>query len=597
MEDGSFMRLKYISLAYTLPASITESIGFSNIQVSVSGQNLLTFTPYTGLDPEFNNANIFERGFDFGAFPNTKMYSLGIQLGFQTIYQMKKTLFLITCFAPAWFITSCDSELLNQSNPNTLTTEQFWLSENDAERGINSVYAMFYKTGLWSRWIYFRLDLTSDEGFSNSPWIELADWTRFQYINYNFWEGNVNTWRDTYKAIFRCNQVLANVPAIDFADPAKKEAILAQAKFLRALHYYYAAVLWENVPLILEPSKPDDLPELNSLEEVWAQVENDLTEASQVLPVRWDDTNVGRPTKGAAMAMLGKLYMQKREWEKAKDAFDYLIIGEGMSQYGLVANYEDNFTHLNENNIESVFEVQFSDENKGGEGDDPNANMGTHRTQFFAPRGIGWSDGQARFWVVNEFKKEKTMDGEIDSRLQHTLFYPDLEEDFGTLIYGRPWEWGENEAWFSKYARDYFRNNEDYFSQVNFRMIRFADVLLMYAEALNELGQTREAYRYVDQVRSRSNMAALTEAYPVIGNDQNLFRERLKIERVLELCGESVRWADLKRWGELDTQENVEQLAQRDPDFNNFEVGKHIRLPLPQIEVENNINLTQNPQY
>lgn len=82
LEDGSFMRLKYISLAYTLPASIIDRIGFSNAQISISGQNLLTFTKYTGLDPEFNNGNIFERGHDYGAFPNLRTYSLGIQLGF-----------------------------------------------------------------------------------------------------------------------------------------------------------------------------------------------------------------------------------------------------------------------------------------------------------------------------------------------------------------------------------------------------------------------------------------------------------------------------------------------------------------------------------
>ncbi|HYH56852.1 MAG TPA: RagB/SusD family nutrient uptake outer membrane protein, partial [Anseongella sp.] len=355
-------------------------------------------------------------------------------------------------------------------------------------------------------WIYFRLDLTSDEGFSNSPWIELGDWTRFQYVNYNFWEGNVQTFRDTYKAIYRCNQVLANVPGIQFADEERKESLLAEAKFLRALHYYYAAVLWENVPIVLEPSEPNDLPQQNTLEEVWAQVETDLNEAIPALPPQWDDANVGRPTRGAAMAMLGKVHMQKREWQQALDAFDYLVNGEGSSGYGLAENYRDNFTHLTENNVESVFEIQFSDVNKGGDGDVVNANMGTHRPQFFAPRGIGWSDGQARYWLVNEFKKEMTAGGEIDERLRYTLFYPALEADFGDKIYGRSWEWGEEEAWFRKYARDYMRTNEDYFSQVNFRMIRFADILLMYAEALNELGRTAEAYPYVDRVRARADM-------------------------------------------------------------------------------------------
>lgn len=510
---------------------------------------------------------------------------------------MKKIIYILIWFVPAFFMASCEDEL-DQANPNTLTKEQFWNSEDDAYEAINSVYNMFYKTGLWARWIYMRLDITSDEGFSNSPWIELADWTRFQYINYNFWEGNVNTWSDTYKAIFRCNQVLAFVPDIEFANQEDKSRVLAQAKFLRGLHYYYAAILYENVPIVLEPSEPTDLPEQNTLAEVWVQVEKDLTEAAQALPVEWDAANVGRPTKGAAMAMLGKVHLQKHEWQQAVDAFDYLINGEGAGQYGLVENYEDNFTDLNENNIESVFEIQFSDANiGGGEGDGPNQNMGTHRAQFFAPRDIGWSDGQARFWLVDVFKQEQTTDGQIDPRLQHTLFYPGLEEDFGKLTYGRTWQWGEEEAWFSKYARDYARDGEDYFNQVNFRMIRFADVLLMYAEALNELGRTADAYQYVDQVRARANMAPLAEAYPEIGNDPDLFRERLKTERVLELCGESVRWADLKRWGVLETQEGVDRVAQRDPDFNNFDVGVNIRLPIPQSEVENNPNLTQNPGY
>jgi hypothetical protein len=301
------------------------------------------------------------------------------------------------------------------------------------------------------------------------------------------------------------------------------------------------------------------------------------------------------------MALLGKVYMQKREWQMALDAFDYLVTGEGAGNYGLVPNYEDNFTEQNENNIEAVFEIQFSAANiGGGEGDGPNQNMGTHRTQFFAPRGIGWSDGQARFWVVDLFKEETTIDGETDPRLEHTLFYPELQADFGRLVYGRTWAqggWGANEAWFSKYARDHMRTNEDYFNPINFRMIRFADVLLMYAEALNELGRTADAYQYVDRVRARANMAPLATAYPAIGNDVDLFRERLKKERVLELCGESVRWADLKRWGDLETQAKVDEVALRDPDFNNFEVGVNIRLPIPQNDVENNVNLEQNFRY
>ncbi|WP_449439424.1 RagB/SusD family nutrient uptake outer membrane protein [Pedobacter steynii] len=267
---------------------------------------------------------------------------------------------------------------------------------------------MFYQNGGWNRWIYFRLDLTSDEGWSNSPWTELGDWTRFQYINYNFWEGNVNTYRDTYKAIFRCNQVLTYVPDIPFADEKAKTEILAQAKFLRGFYYYYAAILWENFPIVTTLQKPTDLPQQSTLAQVWAQVEKDLTEASADLPEQWSGAELGRATKGAAQAMLGKALMQQHKWTEAKTAFDYLVTGAGKNYYDLV-DYKDNFRAENENNKESVFEIQFSDANKSGEGDGPSSNMGSNRAQFFAPRSIGWSDGQARFWLVNEFKKRKLL--------------------------------------------------------------------------------------------------------------------------------------------------------------------------------------------
>lgn len=509
---------------------------------------------------------------------------------------MKTLRYIILLIVGVSFM-SCDEEHLNVDNPNELTEVQFWQTAADAQAGVNAIYAMNYKPGLWSRWIYFRYDLTSDIGYSKSPWIELADWTRFQYINYNFWEGQVNTWRDHYKAIYRCNQVLAYVPDIEM-DDAEKELILAQAKFFRGFYYFNIAMLWEDAPIVLEPSSPEDTPVKNTFIEIMDQVETDLTEALAVLPVEWDAVNTGRPTKGAVSAFLARSYAQQHMWNEAKEALDYFFTGEGQGLYDLVPNFKDNFTHLNENNEESVFEIQFTDQNFGGnEGDGPNQAMGNNRAQFFAPGGIGWSDGQVRHWVVDAFKEETDLDGNIDERLRHSVLYSDLEADFGDLTYNRVWEWGADDAYFRKYQRDYYRDNEDYFSQVNLRMVRYADILLLYAEVLNELGNTADAYQYVDMVRARANMAPLATAYPGIGNDADLFLDRLKTERVLELCGESTRWMDLKRWGDLDSQASVDEIALRDPDFNNFVVGRHHRLPIPQIDVENNPNLDQHDEY
>ncbi|GLB49594.1 RagB/SusD family nutrient uptake outer membrane protein [Neptunitalea lumnitzerae] len=509
---------------------------------------------------------------------------------------MKHLKIILVSFSFLYLLSACNKDELDLASPNDLTTVQYWKTPSDAEKGVNSIYAMFYKDGLWARWIYFRLDLTSDEGFSQSPWTELADWTKFNYVNYDFWEGNSVTWRDTYKAAFRANQVLAYVPNIEFEDNVRKSQIIAEAKFLRALHYYYAAILWENVPLVLEPSSPEDLPAQNTQEEVFAQIESDLNDAFNDLPLEWDNFNIGRPTKGAVKAILAKMYMQEHRWQDAKLALEFLISGQG-AIYSLVDNFEDNFTDNNENNSESVFEIQFGDQRLGGTGEGADAAVSSQRAQFFAPRNIGWSDGQARYWLVDAFKQEANMQGGIDERLKYSLFYADSNTDFGTLTYGRNWEWGAEETWFKKGSRSYYRTNEDYYSQVNWRLVRYADILLRYAEVLNELDMTADAYQYVDMVRARSNMAPLATAYPQIGNNHDQFLDRLKIERVLELCGESVRWEDLKRWGDLDTQASIDEIITRDPDFNNFVIGKNNRLPIPLSEVQNNPNLNQNPNY
>jgi hypothetical protein len=173
---------------------------------------------------------------------------------------MKKYLYLLI-IASSFLLNGCDVDVIN---PNTLTQATFWKTQRDAEYGVNAIYNMFYKPGTYSRWIWFRLDLTSDEGWSQSPWAELKEWTRFQYVNYNFWEGNAWTYRDCYEAIFRANQAFENIPNIEM-DETVKNQLLGQAYFLRGLYYYDLALLWgstnNSLPINLKPSKPSDTPE------------------------------------------------------------------------------------------------------------------------------------------------------------------------------------------------------------------------------------------------------------------------------------------------------------------------------------------------
>lgn len=206
--------------------------------------------------------------------------------------------------------------------------------------------------------------------------------------------------------------------------------------------------------------------------------------------------------------------------------------------------------------------------------------------------------------MVDEYKKEATVAGQFDPRLKVNIFYPEIQTDYpGEKIYGRDWVagWG-SDCFFRKYQGDYYRSKEDYYSPINFRVIRYADVLLLYAECLTELsGGTPPALAItcLNRVRERSGLSKIENStlYSGAVSSKAAFLKRLQMERSLELCYEGVRWADLKRWKIWDTTEGLNELIKRDPDFSNFVVGKSNRLPIPQSEVDNNPNLSQNDKY
>ncbi len=522
---------------------------------------------------------------------------------------MKKHLIYI--FSLLLLLSGCDVEVVN---PNAMSTKTYWKTELDAQYGVNAVYNMFYKPGTFSRWIWFRLDLTSDEAFSQSPWAELKEWTQFTYNNYNFWEGNVWTYRDFYEAIFRANQVLKYVPDIAFEDEAKKNEILGQAHFLRGFYYYHLALLWgsENSSLAinLEPSKPEMRPVGHTEEEVYQQAMADFSVAIDLLPEEWNNDNKGRATKGAAYAYKAKSNMQMHKWQEAKQDLDWLVTGAGSKYYSLMNNYFDNFNKDTENNKESVFEIQFSDIHKAPSGDgdfDVDPNLGLNRGQFFAPPGIGWTDGELRPWIVSEFKKEKNIDDGYDIRLRYTAFYEGMENDFenNDRIYSlksNAATWGQanykNRVFYRKYSSEYYRDFDDYHNPTNVRLVRYADILLMYAECIVESGgAVADAAKYVDMVRARVNMPSISKNHSAVMSDSKAFLKRLQMERALELATEGNRWADLKRWKMLETKEGIDELKSRDADFNGFIIGKHDALPIPSSEINNNKNISQNPQY
>ena len=499
---------------------------------------------------------------------------------------MKSSKLLSALALSGLLATACQKDLLDRENPNAPLTTNFFQTPNDAVRAVTACYDVFHFEGSYGRWIHFDYDLRSDEGFSQSPWTDLANSTRFIILDYNFPTVS-SVWTEAYRGVYRCNQVLNNVPAIDFAgDEGLKTRLLGEAHFVRALYYWNLVTLWGNVPLITEGVDATSREPQGTVQQGWDFIMADLTAAEASLPLSYTGNDIGRATKGAAQTLMGKVYMQQRQWAEAQAQFTKVIESK---QYELVPDYLDNFNVAGENNKESIFEIGFTGELQGDGQDVSGSSLGGQRAQFFGARGVGWSDGQPRRWLYGEFN-EKTTEGEPDPRRDVTLLSNHL------LVYGQTYAQRKypdtTEVFWRKYQNDRTRNFENYFSPIDFRVMRYADVLLMQAEALNEQGRPADAIPLINQVRARVKLAPLTGSYT-----QADMKKQILHERVTELAGENTRWTDLQRSGLLDDQAGVNSITARDSDFANFVVGKSIYLPIPRTDVVLDPNLKQNPGW
>jgi starch-binding outer membrane protein, SusD/RagB family len=474
-------------------------------------------------------------------------------------------------------IAGCTQEL-DITNPNQPSTNSFWQTQADAISGINATYNGLMNNGTYGRWEAFVFDLRSDEGQVISPWTELSNFAKFTQSDYNF-EVPREVWQHHYQAIFRANQVADRVPEINM-DATLRNRITGEAKFIRGLLYYNLVNLYGSVPLIAKTAEPTDRPASATEAEIYAQIEKDLTEAAAVLPTSYSGGDVGRATKGAALAQLGKAQLQQRKWAAAATTLASVIAIPG---YDLMPNYADNFTDKFENNKESVFEVQFGDETQLSSGV-----RGLNIPKMIGPcGGPSYCDGRPTRWFYDQFLLEKTVSGGTDPRLDATLFY----NHPGETVYGVPFLANgrqANDIFFKKYGEYYIPNNDqNWDNPINYRVIRFADVLLMEAEALNESGQTASAYQYINRVRARASLAPLPA-----GLSQAQMRDRILKERLLEFGLEAQRWNDLRRQGIL-----TKALQANDAEFSFFVPGKSELLPIPQTEIDLNPNVHQNPGW
>ncbi len=514
---------------------------------------------------------------------------------------MKNIKILFSAIALLFLMPSCSDKFLERLNPNEQPSSTFWKTEENLQQGLYAAYRPLRFNGCYSRWLHVLYVSRSDEGYSTSPNPYFQSYSNFLVGSYNDdnAEGVFYPWLDLYKGIFWANQVKDNAPNTETDDDLKNR-IISEAYFLRGLHFLNIAGIYGRGPLALT-SFASEQSAIGEQPDLYARARADFQEAAKYLPAYYTENNdLGRATLGSALGMLAKVYAQEKNWTKVEEICREIFAlknQSGQPLYQLVSKYEDNFTDQNENNSESLFEVQYADGVEAG------VELGCNRAKFLGlpVDGAAWDDATARNIIKTDLEKEKTVDGKVDPRLKQTLFYFDPDNP-GELFYGKTWTaWNlnKNKVYWKKYSNNYRRNFEDYNSGINFRVLRLADIYLLYAEALNELGRTSEAYAYINKVRARVNLPNLENStvFTGIGNDQAKMRKQIMHERVCELTSEAWRWFDLERWGMFETAENISFLKSRDDDFENFTIGTNNRFPIPYREIPLIKGIKQNPGY
>jgi starch-binding outer membrane protein, SusD/RagB family len=522
---------------------------------------------------------------------------------------MKIYKYILLLFAGILFHLSCTEDFVDLQDPNRISTGSFWATEADALAGTDAIYQALQFDGLYRRIYNWVMDVRADDLRNSSPWwIEWVAAYTVQTGNpcYNL------PWFHNYIGIWRANQLLENIESIEM-DAELRNRLIGEAKFLRGLYYYHLAILYKNVPLILATPKSPEVfyPSQAAPEETWNQIIKDFSEAINALwnknDSRLTPNDLGRATKGAAAAYLAKSLMINGRFSEAESVLKRIIDGE-FGIYALMLDYRFNFDEAHENNSESLFEVQFN-RNVGGMnveaswGDDPAADWTktSGKARTYSPVPYGYGDIAPTEWIFDEFKLEQTTDGQDDPRLVSTMWYDNVNDtvelkygqkvSYTTLKYARNIDVAD-QRFIKKYLNyETLPNELEWRSGINERIMRYDDVLLLYAECLNEANRTSDAYFYIQLVRSRVNLPDLSVTKP--GMSQEQMRDQIAHERALEFCFEAQRYVDLLRWGWFDNPTKVQELIQHDGEYGLWTEGREY-LAIPLGEIALNENLKQN---
>ncbi len=483
---------------------------------------------------------------------------------------------ILTSLLVITLLSSCVDDILDKKKPAELSSDTFFQTEDHAVWATNAIYNQLRD---WDVHVFSYIGLTdmisddSDKGSLPNDANFLTDVDNLTFDASNI--ACLGVWTGYYRLIYRANLVIENVPNIQM-DGDLQERLIHEARFLRAYAYFKLVRWFGDIPLIDHPLDPDEYTqERVSVNEIYDFIIADLVAAADNLPEKsqYSSSDLGRATAGAAKGLLAKVYLTLGDFVEAEKYALEVIDSE---QYELYPNYADIFREFAENSSESLFEVQAAAYEEGGGSTQYNQVQGVRGTP-----NLGWGFNRPSDNLVTSYEPG-------DPRREATILYVGEVLPDGSAVVQ------DNEALFNeRYNQKAWVGSHPGFQENgpgNIRILRYADVLLMAAEALNENNKPEQALSYLNLVRERARGGNNFILPDVTDTDKDVLRQKIWRERRSELGMEQQRWFDLQRQNRA---AEVMQGIGKD-----FVVGKHELLPIPQSEIDLSGGvLTQNPGY
>ena len=514
---------------------------------------------------------------------------------------IKKTFLILA--AGSLVLAGCTKNYLNSKPSDKLSDANFWQTDADALEGITSIYDQMQH----NYHIYGYIPET--DGMTPNGWI----WSGYLNGYSAIAEGNLlattttpvaDKWKQLYTGIYKANLALSKLPGVNM-DATLKSRLAGESMFLRALFYYDLVDYYGGVPLVkqvLDLGAP--LPGRNSKDEVLAFVESQCDSAAGLLPLSYTAADIGRATRGAALTLKAKAYLLDQQWQQAADAAQAVI---SLNQYQLYNDYAGMFTNVSaENNKEVIFDVQYAA---------PGLGEGSPMDGLMAPLSSfskGWDQIFVNQDLVDAFEMKNGLpitDPASGYDPAHPYDNRDPRMDYTLVRPGATWKnipyssllLGTSASSYTGYLpRKYVLTVDGYNwgdSPLNFIVFRYADVLLMYAEAKNEAtGPNASVYDAIDQVRARPGVDMPPIAQTLT---QDQLRQAIRLERRVEMSFEGQYYSDIRRWGiakQLMDGRVIKGLAGQQLDTWHFTDALYL-WPIPQSEIDLNPVLTQNPGY